>query len=228
MPDAAPQRASDAHLHRDARGAPGGAADPIRGGAGRRRGARPPPAAAGPGRLGDRRRRPCARRRSGSGSLAAASARRSRSSPGLPTASLRCSATRRCRRCRSPGRRDRWSRASPRSNRRSARARWSALIHAAEAGADGVAKLEAAARRRLGAAAVDLPVIRIFEGRELDLAIGRANVIHAALLAGPAGDNALNRVRALADFLGGDMGVGGARSFDRAAGSVSAEMQGNT
>jgi predicted RNA-binding protein YlxR (DUF448 family) len=102
------------------------------------------------------------------------------------------------------------------------------LIHAAEAGADGVAKIEAATRRRLGAAAVDLPVIRIFDGGELDLAIGRANVIHAALLAGPAGDNVLNRVRALADFLGGDKGVGGARLFDRAAGSVVRGMQGNT
>jgi hypothetical protein len=103
-----------------------------------------------------------------------------------------------------------------------------ALIHAAEAGGDGVAKLESAARRRLGTAAGDLPVIRIFDGGELDLAIGRTNVIHAALLAGPAGDNALSRVRALADFLGGDKGVGDARSFDRTAGSVSVGMQGNT
>jgi hypothetical protein len=60
------------------------------------------------------------------------------------------------------------------------------------------------------------------------LAIGRTNVIHAALLAGPAGDNALLRVRALADFLGGDKGVGDARSFDRTAGSVSVGMQGNS
>jgi predicted RNA-binding protein YlxR (DUF448 family) len=102
------------------------------------------------------------------------------------------------------------------------------LIHAAEAGADGVAKLEGAARRRLGVAAGDLPVIRIFAGGELDLAIGRTNVIHAALLAGPAGDNALSRVRALADFLGGDKGVREAHSFDRTAGSVSVGMQGNT
>lgn len=103
-----------------------------------------------------------------------------------------------------------------------------ALIHAADAGGDGVAKLEAAVRRRPGAAAGDLPVIRIFRSGELDLAFGRTNVIHAALLAGPASDNALKRVRALADFLGEDMGVGGARSFDRAADSVSVGMQGNS
>lgn len=103
-----------------------------------------------------------------------------------------------------------------------------ALIHAVDASDDGIAKLEAAARRRPGGPAGDLPVIRIFESGELDLAFGRTNVIHAALLAGPAGDNALTRVRALADFLGEDMGAGGARSFDRAAGGVSAGIQGNS
>ncbi len=102
-----------------------------------------------------------------------------------------------------------------------------ALIHAADAGSDGVAKLEGAARRRRGAAA-ELPAIRIFTSAELDLAIGRSNVIHAALLAGPAGNNALSRVRALADFLGGDTVAGGGLSFDRAAGSVSAGIQGNS
>ncbi len=102
------------------------------------------------------------------------------------------------------------------------------LIHAAEAGADGIAKLDGAARRRLGAAAIDLPVIRMFPGRDLDLAFGRSNVIHAALLAGPASANALTRVRALAEFLGGDKGVGGAMPLESAAASVSAEMQGNS
>jgi len=36
------------------------------------------------------------------------------------------------------------------------------------------------------------------------------------------------RVESVADFLGGDKGVGDARSFDRTAGSVSVGMQGNT
>jgi len=102
------------------------------------------------------------------------------------------------------------------------------VIHAAEAGGDGIAKLDAAARRRLGVAAADLPVIRIFPSRDLDLAFGRSNVIHAALLAGPASANALKRVRALAEFLGGDMGAGGAMPLESAAASVSAEIQGNT
>jgi len=103
-----------------------------------------------------------------------------------------------------------------------------ALIHAREAGGDGVAKLDATARRRAQGTGAPLPVVRIFESGELDLALGRTNVIHAALLAGPAGNNALNRFRALADFLGEDNGVGDALSSDGTAGGMSAGMQGNS
>ena len=92
-----------------------------------------------------------------------------------------------------------------------------ALVHAAEAGEDGVAKLQAAARRRQGSA--QLPVIRCFGGEQLDLAFGRTNVIHAALLAGPAGDNVLARVGNLVRFRGdapldGRSNGAGTRSFD--------------
>ena len=73
-----------------------------------------------------------------------------------------------------------------------------ALIHAREAAPDGVAKLAAVARRAQCAP----EIISLFRGAELDLAFGRANVIHAALLAGPASDNVLARVRALTAFLG--------------------------
>jgi hypothetical protein len=89
-----------------------------------------------------------------------------------------------------------------------------AVIHAADAGADGVAKLLGAARRRFGESGV--PVIRIFGADQLDLAFGRTNVIHAALLAGPAGANVLARVGDLVRYRGngglpdGDFG----RSFD--------------
>jgi predicted RNA-binding protein YlxR (DUF448 family) len=75
-----------------------------------------------------------------------------------------------------------------------------AVIHAAEAGADGVAKLHAAVRRRFGESGV--PVIREFGGDQLDLAFGRTNVIHAALLAGPAGANVLARVQDLVRYRG--------------------------
>jgi predicted RNA-binding protein YlxR (DUF448 family) len=80
-----------------------------------------------------------------------------------------------------------------------------ALLHAAEAAPDGVGRLAQAARRRFGR---DLPAIRIFTGAELDLAFGRPNVIHAALLTGPATDNLQARIRALTDFVGSDAGGG--------------------
>jgi hypothetical protein len=83
-----------------------------------------------------------------------------------------------------------------------------ALIHSAEARADGIAKIAGAERRHRGGRANGLPVVRSFTGEELDLAFGRTNVIHAALLAGPASINVLKRVRAFADFVGGDMAVG--------------------
>lgn len=75
-----------------------------------------------------------------------------------------------------------------------------ALIHAREAAPDGIAKLAAAARR----AGTRPEIVNVFNGEQLDLAFGRTNVIHAALLAGPASDNVLARVRALTAFLGED------------------------
>lgn len=67
-----------------------------------------------------------------------------------------------------------------------------ALIHASEAAPDGIAKLAGAFRRRHGAGKG--AVIRCFTGEQLDLAFGRTNVIHAALLAGPASQNLMTRV----------------------------------
>lgn len=83
-----------------------------------------------------------------------------------------------------------------------------ALIHSTDARADGISKIAAAARRHQGDRPNGPPVIRVFTGDELDLAFGRTNVIHAALLAGPASTNVLKRIRAFADFVGGDMTVG--------------------
>jgi uncharacterized protein len=89
-----------------------------------------------------------------------------------------------------------------------------ALIHAAEARDDGVSKLEAAARRRFGTGR--LQTIRCFGSEQLDLAFGRTNVIHAAVLAGPAGANLLARVGALFRYRSGNSSHAGSgeRSFD--------------
>jgi predicted RNA-binding protein YlxR (DUF448 family) len=82
-----------------------------------------------------------------------------------------------------------------------------ALVHAADASPDGVRKLAAAARRRFGADGV--PVVDVFTTIQLDLAMGRANVIHAALLAGPETEGFLTRCRSFERFRSRD---GGAKS----------------
>jgi len=82
-----------------------------------------------------------------------------------------------------------------------------ALVHAADASPDGVRKLAAAARRRFGPE--DLPVVDVFTAAQLDLALGRANVIHAALLAGPESEGFLARCRSLERFRSGEGGAKG-------------------
>jgi uncharacterized protein len=77
-----------------------------------------------------------------------------------------------------------------------------ALIRAAEASADGARKLAAAVRRADGKE-VRVPVLT-FTGAQLDLALGRSNVIHAALLAGPASEALLARYGALERFRGSE------------------------
>jgi uncharacterized protein len=79
------------------------------------------------------------------------------------------------------------------------------LVHAAEAAPDGVRKLDAAVRRRQEA---PIAVIGGLTSAQLDLALGRANVIHAALLAGPASDTFLARLRRLERFRTGIPGAG--------------------
>lgn len=76
------------------------------------------------------------------------------------------------------------------------------LLHAAEAAPDGVKKLSAAVRRN----AADRPPIAVFHGftsAQLDLAFGRPNVVHAALLAGPESKAFLARVARLERFRDG-------------------------
>ncbi len=82
-----------------------------------------------------------------------------------------------------------------------ARERLAGLVHAAGAGDDGVAKLAAALRRRFGGE-VGCSIVRIFTGDQLDLALGRSNVIHAALLAGRASETFIERADALGRYRG--------------------------
>jgi len=74
-----------------------------------------------------------------------------------------------------------------------------AVIHAREASDDGKRKLSAAARRN-SAQAAQVPLIEAFSGQQLDLALGRVNVIHAALLGGPVSTTFLARTKRLLRF----------------------------
>jgi predicted RNA-binding protein YlxR (DUF448 family) len=81
-----------------------------------------------------------------------------------------------------------------------------AVIHAADAAPDGVRKIDAALRRRFGDDVEKIAIIDAFGSQQLDLALGRANVVHAALLAGPASDTLIERSMRLRRFRAGSDG----------------------
>jgi len=78
------------------------------------------------------------------------------------------------------------------------RERVTALLHATEAAPAGTQKLAAALGRRADAARIC--VFHRFASAQLDLALGRSNVIHAALLAGPESNTFVARVARLERF----------------------------
>jgi len=87
-----------------------------------------------------------------------------------------------------------------------------AVLHAQEAQADGMRKIAQARRATVHLGGPEIPAYKLFSEAELSLALGGANVIHAALLAGEAGRAALKRVVALDRYRGGspDDGLGSA------------------
>lgn len=72
--------------------------------------------------------------------------------------------------------------------------RAAALIRASDGGADGARKLAGATRR---GGRGELEIVSLFESGELDVALGRENVIHAALAQSGATENFLARCRRL-------------------------------
>ena len=84
-----------------------------------------------------------------------------------------------------------------------------AILVASDAAEDGVRKIGQAIRRRSrerGAA----PVVRMFTSEELSLALGRPNVIHAAVLQGPAGGSFVEAAVRLQRYEGAGDGSTGA------------------
>ena len=76
------------------------------------------------------------------------------------------------------------------------------LVHAADCGVDGMRKLGQSLRRRYGDERAR-PRVELFRSGQLDLALGRANVIHAALIEGPASEGFLGRCRKLTLYRSG-------------------------
>ena len=85
---------------------------------------------------------------------------------------------------------------------RQARASVEALIHASDGAADGIRKLDAIVRQNAGIndESSQFPVVTALTSEQLDLALGRSNVIHAALLAGPASKTFLSRSQILVRY----------------------------
>lgn len=92
-----------------------------------------------------------------------------------------------------------------------------ALIHAIDGAPDGIRKLNArlaAVTRENSPESGDFPIVSVLTTEELDLALGRANVVHAALLAGSAGKTFLARCQTLLRFRTTGGGNDGERTND--------------
>ena len=85
--------------------------------------------------------------------------------------------------------------------------------------------MEALLRRNDEGGNPEIPVIRAFSGAQLDLALGRSNVIHAALLAGPASQGFLTRCQRMMRFRTGETSMPGP---DRAFGKEPKIMESGT
>ena len=96
-----------------------------------------------------------------------------------------------------------------------------ALIHASDGAADGIRKLDALIRQNTGIAGESgrFAVVTALTSEQLDLALGRSNVVHAALLAGPASKTFLSRSHILVRYrMADDDGTDGNAAKDSAKG----------
>lgn len=77
-----------------------------------------------------------------------------------------------------------------------------ALIHASDGAADGIRKLDAIVRQKAGIndESHEFPIITALSSEQLDLALGRSNVVHAALLVSPASKTFLSRSQTLVRY----------------------------
>ena len=78
-----------------------------------------------------------------------------------------------------------------------------AVLHANDAAADGKRKIDGALRRKADAGGREITIVDVFSSTQLDLALNGSNVVHAALLAGPASNTFLARAKRLARYRSG-------------------------
>jgi predicted RNA-binding protein YlxR (DUF448 family) len=83
-----------------------------------------------------------------------------------------------------------------------------AIYHSADGSADGKRKLDGLSRRIEAERGAKIPSLTLFTGSQLDLALGRPNVVHAALLASPASGGFLERSLRLKRWRDGDIALG--------------------
>jgi predicted RNA-binding protein YlxR (DUF448 family) len=83
-----------------------------------------------------------------------------------------------------------------------------ALFHSADGARDGKRKLDGLLRRIEADGGRKTPTFTLFTGSQLDLALGRPNVVHAALLASPASGGFLERSLRLKRWRDGDIAKG--------------------
>lgn len=77
-----------------------------------------------------------------------------------------------------------------------------AVLHAREAAADGVRKIDQARRATVHLGGPEIDAYKLFAEADLDLALGASHVIHAALLQADAGRAALRKLDALSRYRG--------------------------
>ncbi len=94
-----------------------------------------------------------------------------------------------------------------------------ALIQASDGARDGASKLQKLLDGVLGDLGKSVARINLFNSRQLDLALGRTNVIHAALTAGPASAAFLAKVARLILYRSG---VGASKEVPAIAGAAGA------
>lgn len=83
-----------------------------------------------------------------------------------------------------------------------------AIFHSADGSDDGKRKLDGLSRRIEAEGGGKTPSFTLFTGSQMDLALGRPNVVHAALLASPASGGFLERSLRLKRWRDGDIAFG--------------------